>query len=106
MKRIPTFRPPSLGPPVDRHRAYNRDGRDPALLLLYSTARWKKFRAWIRRERVLCERCTAEGKVEEGREVHHKVSPRDDLGLAFDPSNVLLYCKSCHSRETATSHGH
>jgi 5-methylcytosine-specific restriction protein A len=100
--RVPSFRPPAFGPALDRHRAYNRDGRDPTLLKLYSKAPWKKFRAAIRRERVLCERCNAAGRVEEGREVHHKVDPRERPDLICSRENVELLCKSCHSRETAS----
>jgi len=103
--RVPSYKPPAFGPPVDRHRAYNRDGRDPALLKLYSRVQWRKFRAMIKRERVLCERCRAEGRYVEGAEVHHKVDPRERPDLAFDPGNVELLCKACHSRETASQRG-
>jgi 5-methylcytosine-specific restriction protein A len=102
-RRVPTYRPPSLGPAqTDRHREYNRFGRDPFLLELYSTGRWKKFRAWIRTSRILCERCKAEGRTTAGEQVHHKISPRVDMSLAFEPTNCELLCHACHSRETAS----
>ncbi|WP_422931653.1 HNH endonuclease [Singulisphaera sp. PoT] len=58
----------------------------------------------IRTARVLCERCNLLGLVVPGRDVHHKIDPRDDIDKAFDPSNVELLCKSCHSKETASKH--
>jgi 5-methylcytosine-specific restriction endonuclease McrA len=100
-KRVPTFRNRAL-PGTSRHRDYNRNRRDPALLDLYGRAPWKRFREWVRRTRVLCERCRAEGRLVEGTEVHHKVDPRDDTSLTYAPENVELLCVSCHSRITAS----
>jgi 5-methylcytosine-specific restriction endonuclease McrA len=56
----------------------------------------------IRAERILCERCKAEGRTTVGEQVHHKISPRVNMDLAFEPTNVELLCHSCHSRETAS----
>ena len=95
--RVPTYRPPSLGPPIDRHREYNRFGRDDVLSSIYNTGRWKKFRGWIRTTRILCERCKAEGRITPGVHVHHLKSPREVPELTFETSNVVLWCHSCHS---------
>jgi 5-methylcytosine-specific restriction enzyme A len=100
-RKVPSFRPRAL-PGTSRHRDYNRHRRDPALLSLYGRAPWKRFREWVRRTRVLCERCRAEGRLVEGTEVHHEVDPRDRPDLIYDPANVTLCCKSCHSRITAS----
>jgi 5-methylcytosine-specific restriction endonuclease McrA len=102
-RKIPTFRAVVPGSTGNRHRDYNRTGRDPALLKLYSGAPWRKFRAWFKAERVLCERCKAAGRAELGREVHHKRDPRDHPEGFLDPANVELLCSSCHSRETASA---
>ena len=104
-KRIPTWRPPWLGPPGDRHQQYNRQGRDREMAKLYGSARWQKFRALIKAERVLCERCKARGLVVIGEMVHHLVDPRDAPELAFDPGNVELLCRSCHSRHHGERQG-
>jgi 5-methylcytosine-specific restriction endonuclease McrA len=100
-RRVPAYRPPHLPAPADRHRDYNRSGRDPALLGLYSTPRWRRFRALIRRERVLCERCRSAGLTVVGALVHHKVDPRVDPERALDPENVELLCSHCHARAHA-----
>ena len=96
-RRIPTYRP-QRPPGPDRHRLYNRQGRDPELLELYSRWPWRQFRTYIRSSRILCERCKAEGKVVEGIHVHHKVDPRKRPDLTYDEGNVELLCHSCHSR--------
>lgn len=97
--RVPSHRPqrPGNHPPTERHQSYNRSRRDPFLLKLYSTYAWQKFRAFIREVRVLCESCKERGLTVLGEHVHHKIDPRDMPDLAFDPDNVLLWCKSCHS---------
>jgi hypothetical protein len=99
--RIPTYRP-SRPPGLDRHRQYNRQGRDATLLQLYSTARWRRFRAYIRAIRMLCERCKPEGRVVEGVHVHHVIDPRNRPDLTYDEGNVELLCHSCHSSHHAT----
>jgi 5-methylcytosine-specific restriction protein A len=96
---IPRYKPPWLS--GDRHRKYNTRGRDPTLLKLYSTARWKRFRALIRAERVLCEDCKAEGRTVLGEHVHHLVDPRDNPDFSLHEINVRLLCQPCHNRVTA-----
>ncbi len=106
-RRVPTFRPKPVGRPftVDRHRDYNRNRRDDDLLKLYSAAPWRKFRALIRAERVLCEQCQAAGLTVLGHHVHHKIDPRDNPELTYDPGNVVLLCHGCHSRHHASERG-
>ncbi|SIO60178.1 HNH endonuclease [Singulisphaera sp. GP187] len=87
--------------PAARHTDYNRNRRDPVLLELYGTSRWKRFRSRIRAERILCERCSTRERPVVGVEVHHKIDPRVNMELAFEETNVELLCKSCHSSETA-----
>jgi hypothetical protein len=100
------FRPHGQG---DRHKEYNRFGRDKALLALYSGAPWRKFRAWIKAERILCEACRGKGLTVPGEHVHHIRDPRDAPELVYEQSNVVLLCLSCHSarhaaRETRGTH--
>jgi 5-methylcytosine-specific restriction enzyme A len=101
--KVPTFRPRALpGAATSRHRDYNRSSRDPEQAKFYGSARWKRFRAYIKAQRVLCERCRAEGRITPGVEVHHLIDFRQRPDLALDPANVKLWCVSCHSRETAS----
>lgn len=102
-RAIPVHRPRSPIPAAHSARAqqrhYNRTRRDPELLRLYSTARWQKFRAYIKRERIFCERCKVEGRpLVPGELVHHLVDPREDPDRAFEPENVQLVCRGCHNR--------
>jgi 5-methylcytosine-specific restriction protein A len=100
--RIPYYRPPGASSDKAlRDKEYNKHGRDPRLLKLYSTASWQKFREWIRADRMLCEQCALEGKTVMGQHVHHIVDPRDDESLICDPSNVILLCHSHHSSHHA-----
>lgn len=107
-KKVPSYKPPRFGesrprPKTEaderaRHVDYNHNRRDPFLLELYGTQRWKDFRRHVRKTRVLCEWCKEAGRIVLGAHVHHKVDPRDDLTLAFEESNLVLLCKPCHSR--------
>lgn len=102
--RVPSYKPPSLGSkPTDRHREYNRFGRDDVLTGIYNTNRWKRFRRQIRTGRVLCEQCSTKERPVIGVHVHHLKSPREFPELTFEPSNVLLWCHSCHSSHHAKS---
>jgi 5-methylcytosine-specific restriction protein A len=108
-KRVPTYRPPSFGPPGgdrrEQHRRYNQHRRDPEQAKLYGSARWQKFRAYIRQSRVLCERCRAEGRAVVGEHVHHLRDPREHPDGFLSESNVRLLCQACHNRATAEGRG-
>jgi 5-methylcytosine-specific restriction protein A len=46
-------------------------------------------------------RCQAEGRlITDGLERDHIVPHRGDAGLFWDPLNLQLLCRSCHSRKT------
>jgi 5-methylcytosine-specific restriction endonuclease McrA len=100
-KRIPTFRPRGAPTKAQATQEYNRHGRDKTLLKLYSTARWQKFRAYIRSLRILCQRCSTNDRHVVGTHVDHIVDPRDNIDLAFDEDNVQLLCLACHNTVTA-----
>jgi 5-methylcytosine-specific restriction protein A len=97
--RPKTFRPSHLSTPAQTQRAYNRFARDKTLSAIYWTQRWKDYRARIRRERILCERCKAQTppRYTPGQLVHHKIDPRDDPDKTFDDDNVVLVCRRCHN---------
>jgi 5-methylcytosine-specific restriction protein A len=100
-EKVRYYRPP--GQPTKQEA---RRGRDQTLVKLYSTARWRKFRSYIKADRILCERCKAKGLIVVGDHVHHKIDPRDNTELAFDASNVELLCHGCHSAHHNTVRGH
>lgn len=103
MNLVPQHKPARPGGRAGetRHADYNRSRRDPVLLDIYSGMPWKKFRAYIKRERVLCEWCKAKGLIVLGEHVHHEIDPRDRPDLTFDEGNVKLVCKPCHSAHHA-----
>jgi len=66
---------------------------------LYNTVRWRKLRAeTLERDGFRCCRC---GELfAYGLEVHHRIPPRGDEQLFFDPLNLETICVSCHRIET------
>jgi 5-methylcytosine-specific restriction protein A len=100
--RIPAYRPQRLPGASTHHTEYNRTRRDPRLLAIYSGRAWQRFRESIRRERVFCQRCKAEGQIIAAELVHHLRDPRDFPEGTYDPANVELLCRACHNREHKT----
>jgi hypothetical protein len=78
---------------------------------LYSSKRWRRFRARILTQRLWCQHCLAKGlptsllggctpqTTGRSQHVHHKVDIADG-GAPFDPDNVEALSHACHSRET------
>lgn len=79
------------------HRTENRELRQKT----YHTDQWKNLRAVYFKANPLCECCKAMGKVVEGIDVHHIVSPfthKEQLNeLLIDPENLATLCKEHHS---------
>jgi 5-methylcytosine-specific restriction protein A len=61
---------------------------------------WRRLRASIVRERVLCEECLAATpqRVTPGTELHHRVGRA--RGGTDDPANLVLLCADCHRVHT------
>jgi len=77
---------------------------------IYKTKEWQQVRAFvISRAHGLCERCKAKGKITKGKEVHHKVhltdTNKNDWDIAYNPSNLVYLCSSCHNEEHDRSIG-
>ena len=91
-----------------RKRAYNQ-ARPPELVEFYNSTRWKKFRAYEKAGRPLCEcldpKCAHHRWGATCRQpattIDHKVEPMADWSKALDPENVQGLCSSCHSSKTA-----
>lgn len=74
----------------------------------YQSKRWENTAKTYKKSRGgLCERCLANGIVEPGAIVHHKIYLTDqnlnnlDISLSFD--NLELLCRQCHADEHATA---
>lgn len=64
---------------------------------LYHTTRWTRLRDKIRRRfRHMCVYCWAEGKVIDGKIVHHVIEANEDN--FFDKDNLVLVCHECHEK--------
>jgi 5-methylcytosine-specific restriction protein A len=60
---------------------------------VYSTERWKRTRANVRRRAGGgCERCGREAKT---LDVDHRIALKDG-GLPYDPDNLEALCRPCH----------
>jgi len=66
---------------------------------VYSSAAWRRFRAWYLARNPVCVFCQAGGRLRASREIHH-VRRLADGGDVFDLSNCRALCTPCHSAET------
>ena len=69
-------------------RRFNKD--------LYNTTRWRRFRAEVIKQHPYCTYCSGKERLQ----VHHKIPPKGDETLFFDPMNVEVACIDCHARIT------
>ena len=70
----------------------------------YNSQAWKNTaREYKRSVGGLCERCYAQGIVEPGVIVHHKIYLTDqnlaDTSISLDFANLELLCRQCHAEE-------
>jgi 5-methylcytosine-specific restriction enzyme A len=80
-----------------RRQEYDRDRAGLESRLLYSTARFRRFRRWLLTRRPICQDCQHAAALD----VHHcrgLAAHPDDL---CDPQQTLTLCHQCHSRRTA-----
>ena len=63
-------------------------------------AQWRKFRVTYLRQHPLCISCHDRGRLVEATEIHH-VKMMSDGGSKYDESNLIAYCKRCHSSVTS-----
>lgn len=69
---------------------------------IYSSARWRRLRAWKFACDPLCESCLQDGKTVPAEDIHHVVSfmstddPSQRIHLAYDFDNLVSLCKKCH----------
>ena len=64
---------------------------------IYSSSAWKKIRrVALTRANGLCEQCMKQGKISYVEDVHHIIPIKDDIKKAYDISNLICLCRSCH----------
>lgn len=67
----------------------------------YRTARWRRFRAWLKRRLPLCRECKENGRLVPSKHFDHIQPRRERPDLAFETSNIDPHCESCHNSKSA-----
>lgn len=67
---------------------------------LLKTGIWKSLRKdIIRRDKGCCVLCFKQGIIEyRTLQVHHIVKRTEDESLAYEPTNLVTLCRSCHEK--------
>ena len=66
----------------------------------YGSEKWKRLRLKIlRRDKYQCRICSRYGRIREATEVHHIIHSDERPDLAYDPSNLISLCHSCHEKQ-------
>lgn len=61
------------------------------------SSRWKKVRQQILLRDKCCILCFRRGRFEYRQlQVHHIIKRADDISLAYEPSNLVTLCRTCH----------
>lgn len=61
------------------------------------SSRWKKVREQILLRDKCCILCLKRGIFEHRQlQVHHIIKRADDISLAYEPSNLITLCRTCH----------
>lgn len=108
-RRVPTYRPRSLGPaPAVRRpdaRSYNRTAARRADHAFYVSLPWLRLRALVLSEEPLCWWCLQKGDTTAATTVHHVIERRERPDLEMDRDNLRGSCGPCHSRYHAAKKG-
>ena len=67
---------------------------------LLKTGTWKSLRKdIITRDKGCCVLCFKQGIIEYRKlQVHHIIKRTEDESLAYEPSNLVTLCRSCHEK--------
>ena len=64
----------------------------------YNSSEWRRLRARkFADAEGLCEKCYKEGKIVEGKEVHHIIPIDKDWSKRLNYDNLILLCPDCHN---------
>jgi len=101
-KKIPSYKPPGSSSPMPRYQPPRQVQEFDMIgkTRFTSTRLWKKFRRAFLAEHPLCVDCNQYGITTEASQVHHIVKRANDTDLAFEPTNCMALCASCHSKRT------
>ena len=90
-KKIKTFNPmkaTTIKPVGDKQRK--------ADINFYASKQWRNFRETMIIRQPTCQRCT---RVTVGEHCHHIIERKKCPSKTYDPTNIEVLCKSCHSKE-------
>lgn len=74
-----------------------KDLKDKSAEKHIKSGRWKKVRRQILLRDKCCILCLKRGYLEYRRlQVHHIIKRTDNIELAYDPSNLITVCPTCH----------
>lgn len=80
-----------------RDKVYYEARTDKEYQAIYRSPLWKKVRrVALSRANGLCEQCMKIGKISYVDDVHHIVPIKVDINKAYDISNLICLCRSCH----------
>ena len=95
-RRVPTYRPPYVGPAASR-KAYEAQAGRREDDRFYCSRPWRVVRRLKLDLNPLCEECEAKGLIEPATQVHHVKERRDYPELALDLDNLQSLCLACHN---------
>ena len=82
-----------------RNKAYNEVLRNKDHDQVYRDIRWRKIKPVVHmRDAGKCRLCFDNQTLTYLQLVHHIVEPEYDMGIAYDPSNLISLCEACHQR--------
>ena len=95
-----TFKPPQIQGAKEFGYEQGRRATDASLAeadQLYTSGRWRKFRAWMLSREPLCRPSVAEGRTTLATQLDHIVPLREKPEDAFKEEGVQPICTACHA---------
>lgn len=82
------------------NKRYDKYKRNQESRRFYKSKEWRKLRHWVLhiRDKGLCQRCLKNKRIVKADVVHHIKELIDYPELAFEESNLISWCHSCHNR--------
>lgn len=87
----------------DSDRRYDkyRNEKDKKFRRVYHSSRWRKLRLQVLlRDDYVCQECRRNSLYTLADVVDHIIELRDDMGRAYDLSNLESLCHACHNSKT------
>jgi 5-methylcytosine-specific restriction enzyme A len=64
---------------------------------IYRRAAWRRLRKRVLQQQPFCQKCFERGDLTPAQALHHVISVEKDPTRAFDVTNLMPLCTSCHS---------